>query len=366
MMWAESLRLTLGLIGVALAGNATLAVPPFRRFQVSSVSERLGLSILLGMGTVSSYLLVLSLIGWTWEPWQLYLLWTVAVIVGVIPRGVRAARRRGLSQTPELRLLIAWGAFSVVSLLVLLTGLGQRATLRDSPDAAMFYAFKGRIFYEDGSVRPYYEQVRDHPSSALITSQPDHPPLVPVTMAALALAAGRFDGHIPTLISWMTGVGLTLTFYGLLRRLGSTAVAAGLFSSLLGLQTVAPLAGFGLPGYAESSRSCVLSCLRRVSLRLGDKSGLRVAGGFCGGGRLRRTDEKRGDCAPRCRTRLGPGIRIPQDASNTRHGLPAASVWRRRVGYSCPVALSARVVPRLGKLPCRFFRRLRAFCANRV
>jgi hypothetical protein len=127
----------------------------------------------------------------------------------------------------------------------------QEPGWRKFPDAFAFYVYQANAFYGDGSADPYFEQSSDYPDGAVVTSQPDHPPLVPLTMTSIALFLGKVDGGALLVVSWIAGAGLTLTFFGLLRRLGQSDWVAGLFSSLLLIGFIAEPSGFSIPGYAD-------------------------------------------------------------------------------------------------------------------
>ncbi|MEX1254764.1 MAG: hypothetical protein WEE64_10525 [Dehalococcoidia bacterium] len=246
----DLIKLALAICVIAVAGQAVLLVPPLHRMRLS-LAERLGLSLLLGMGAVALELLLLSLLEVDWALWQVAAVWPIALFALA---GVHLARRRPGAPVPALASRATFAALlvAVIALGSALAALAQQEPgWRDFPDGFAFYVYQANAFYEDGSMKPYFEQASDYPDGAIATSQPDHPPLVPLTMTALALFLGEADGGALLVVSWVAGVGLTLTFFGLLRRLGQKDWVAGLFSSLLLLGFIAEPSGFSIPGYAD-------------------------------------------------------------------------------------------------------------------
>lgn len=246
----DLIKLAFGMGIMGVAGQAVLLVPPLHKMRLT-LAERLGLSLLFGMGAVSLELLLLSLFDVDWALWQVAAVWPLALIgVGF----AHLARGRPGVSLPRWasRATLAALVVGVIALGGALAALAQQEPgWRDFPDGFAFYVYQANAFYEDGSVKPYFEQASDYPDGALVTSQPDHPPLVPLTMTALALFLGQPDGGALIVVSWIAGVGLTLTFFGLLRRLGQKEWVGALFSSLLLLGFVAGPSGFSIPGYAD-------------------------------------------------------------------------------------------------------------------
>jgi hypothetical protein len=193
----------------------------------------------------------LSLLGVGWELWQVAAVWPLALVALA---GAHLLRARPVV-TPRgwaTRATLAAVVVGVIGLGSALAAVAQQEPgWRDFPDGFAFYVYQANAFYSDGSVDPYFEQSSDFPDGAVVTSQPDHPPLVPLNMTALALFLGKADGGALLVVSWVAGAGLMLTFFGLLRRLGQHQWVAVLFASLLLLGFIAGPSGFSIPGYAD-------------------------------------------------------------------------------------------------------------------
>ena len=233
------------LIGGATPGRTTLVA---------------GYGTLLGLLVVPLLVRLLDTLGVTLDFTAVGSLVAALIVLLALAQGLRNRARRGLPPASSVArgLSASQKALLVLFLLLIalrITTLGLELLWRPLYpwDATMHWATKARVWFELRSLAPFVEhqQWLDLGGTGVYTdNHPGYPITTPLLQLWMSLAIDRWDESLINLPWLLCCLGLLAAFYGQARAVGSSPLAAVIFTYML---LSMPLLGthVALAGYAD-------------------------------------------------------------------------------------------------------------------